>query len=77
MLQLVSRNVNRLATLVNSLMDSSRAEAGRIEGSFSPHQLGALTADLASLFRSAVEKARIVYTVDCDVADSRMVYGTL
>ncbi|KAL7410125.1 hypothetical protein BDY24DRAFT_187567 [Mrakia frigida] len=74
MLQLVSRNVNRLATLVNSLMDSSRAEAGRIEGSFSPHQLGALTADLASLFRSAVEKARIVYTVDCDVADSRMVY---
>ena len=76
MLQLVSRNVNRLRTLVNRLMDSSRAEAGRMEGSFSPHQLGALTADLASLFRAAIEKERIDYVVECDATDPRLVYGS-
>jgi hypothetical protein len=47
-------------------MDVSRVEAGRMQGLFSPRRLGRLVADLASLFRSAIEKTRLVY-VDSDM----------
>ena len=43
--------------LVNTLLDFSRIEAGRIDASYEPTDLAALTADLASVFRSAIEKA--------------------
>jgi PAS domain S-box-containing protein len=59
------RNSLRLLRLVNSLLDFSRIEAGRIEASYEPVDLAALTAELASVFRSTVERAGMVLTVDC------------
>ena len=49
------RNSLRLLKLVNSLLDFSRIEAGRVQATFAPLNLTALTEDLASIFRSAME----------------------
>ncbi len=43
--------------LVNTLLDFARVEAGSLQASFEAHDLAALTADLASNFRSAMEQA--------------------
>ncbi|MDC0721108.1 ATP-binding protein [Nannocystis bainbridge] len=59
------RNAVRLLKLVNVLLDFSRIEAGRIQASYEPTDLAALTTDLASAFRSAIERAGLVFTVDC------------
>lgn len=59
------RNCLRLLKLVNSLLDFTRAEAGRLEGFFEPCDLAQLTADVASNFRSACEQAGLVLVVDC------------
>ncbi len=64
-LELVRRNGLRLQKLVNTLLDFSRIEAGRAQASYAPTDLAALTADLASSFRSAVEKAGLTLVVDC------------
>ena len=63
-LEIALRNALRLLRLVNSLLDFSRIEAGRVEGSYLPTDLAALTADLASSFRSATDKAGLRLTVD-------------
>ena len=57
LLTVVHRNALRLQKLVNTLLDFSRIEAGRVQASYEPTDLAGLTADLASVFRSAVEKA--------------------
>ncbi|CED83967.1 response regulator receiver sensor signal transduction histidine kinase [Phaffia rhodozyma] len=74
LLSLADRNCQRLTRLVNMLMDVSQVDAGRMKGVFSPKQLGVYTADLASLFRSAIEKGGVTYDVDCDIEDPRLVY---
>lgn len=51
------RNGLRLQKLVNTLLEFSRIEAGRADGSFTKVDIGQLTAELASSFRSAIEKA--------------------
>jgi len=51
--------------LVNSLLDFSRLEAGRVEAQFEPVDLALLTADVASTFRAAIEKAGLRLIVDC------------
>ena len=56
-LEMAHRNALRLLKLVNTLLDFSRIEAGRIEASYEPVDLGELTRDLASAFRSACERA--------------------
>ncbi|KAJ1305265.1 hypothetical protein OPQ81_000293 [Rhizoctonia solani] len=73
-LKLVMRNVNRLRKLVDSLMDFSRVEGGRLEGHFRPVKLGQVTADLAALFRSTIERGGIQYIVDCDETSSQLTY---
>jgi signal transduction histidine kinase len=51
------RNALRMQKLVNTLLEFSRIEAGRLEGQFRRVEIGVLTLDLASSFRSAIEKA--------------------
>ena len=60
------RNSLRLLKLVNSLLEFSRIEAGRIDASFEPTDLAKFTADLASNFASATEKASLVLRIDCE-----------
>jgi PAS domain S-box-containing protein len=64
-LEVAHRNSMRLLKLVNTLLDFTRIEAGRIEAVYEPTDLAALTADLASVFRSAVERAGVKLIVDC------------
>ncbi|KUH69047.1 histidine kinase [Mycolicibacterium novocastrense] len=64
-LDIVWRNGLRLAKLVNTLLDFSRIEAGRMRANFAPVDLGGVTAELASVFRSAIERAGLTFTVDC------------
>jgi signal transduction histidine kinase len=65
-LELVHRNALRLLKLVNTLLDFSRMEAGRVQASFEATDLAALTADLASAFRSAMERAGLSFRVEAD-----------
>ena len=64
-LEVIERNAMRLGKLVNTLLDFSRLQAGRIEAHFEPVDLPGTTAELASVFRSAVERAGLDFTVDC------------
>jgi signal transduction histidine kinase len=64
-LELLHRNGLRLLKLVNTLLDFARIEAGRVQASFEPVDLARLTADLASTFRSAVERAGMHLDVQC------------
>ncbi|WP_018684900.1 SpoIIE family protein phosphatase [Actinokineospora enzanensis] len=64
-LDMVHRNGLRLGKLVNSLLDFSRIEAGRMRATYEPVDLSAVTAELASVFRSAVDKAGLTFEVDC------------
>jgi PAS domain S-box-containing protein len=64
-LELSLRNARRLQKLVNTLLDFSRIEAGRLEASYQPTDLAALTTELASVFRSAVEMAGLRLIIDC------------
>ncbi|MGA7121808.1 MAG: ATP-binding protein, partial [Polyangiaceae bacterium] len=64
-IDLLHRNALRLLKLVNTLLDFTRIEAGRVEAAYEPTDLSVLTADLASSFRSAIEKAGLTLDVDC------------
>src|SRR5581483_9052721 len=64
-LKVAYRNSLRLLKLVNTLLDFSRIEAGRIEASYEATDLAALTAELSSVFRSTIERAGLTLVVDC------------
>ncbi|MBN9683876.1 MULTISPECIES: ATP-binding protein [unclassified Corallococcus] len=64
-LETVHRNAVRLRKLVNTLLDFARIEAGRVRAAYEPTDLAALTAGLASAFRSAIERAGLTLDVDC------------
>ena len=64
-LVLVHRNALRLQKLVNTLLDFSRIEAGRVQPFYEPTDLAELTASLASAFRSATDRAGLTLVVDC------------
>jgi signal transduction histidine kinase len=65
-LETAHRNSLRLLRLVNSLLEFSRIESGRAQASYLPTDLAAYTVNLASLFRSATEKAGLELTVECE-----------
>jgi signal transduction histidine kinase/CheY-like chemotaxis protein len=64
-LAMAHRSGMRLLRLVNTLLDFSRIEAGRLQASYQPVDLARFTAELASEFRAATEKAGLRLTVDC------------
>ncbi len=64
--EVAHRNGLRLLKLVNTLLDFSRIEAGRIQATYHATDLAAFTEDLASSFRSAMEKAGLRFEVHCD-----------
>jgi len=55
--ELIHRHALRLQRLVNTLLDFSRIEAGRVDVAFEATDLDAYTRELASGFRSAIERA--------------------
>jgi signal transduction histidine kinase len=59
------RNSLRLLRLVNTLLDFSRIEADRLRAAFEPVDLATETAQLAGVFRSAIEKVGLTLTVIC------------
>ncbi|WP_431884988.1 SpoIIE family protein phosphatase [Micromonospora wenchangensis] len=64
-LDVMHRNALRLGKLVTALLDFSRIEAGRMQASYEPVDLSRFTAELASVFRAAVERAGLTLDVDC------------
>jgi PAS domain S-box-containing protein len=64
-LDVIQRNGLRLAKLVNTLLDFSRIEANRVQPQFEPIDLVDLTTELASVFRSAIDRAGLELIVDC------------
>jgi PAS domain S-box-containing protein len=64
LLGVVHRNGTRLLKLVNTLLDFSRIEAGRVTASYEAVDLAGFTAELASNFRSATDKAGLRLLID-------------
>jgi signal transduction histidine kinase len=60
------RNALRMQKLVNTLLEFSRIEAGRLEGRFTRVDICSFTRELASSFRSAIEKAGMNLYTSCD-----------
>jgi PAS domain S-box-containing protein len=69
-LELVHRNAIRLLKLVNTLLEFSRIEAGRVKASYQPVKLGEATEKIASVFRSAMERAGLQFEVKCEESRS-------
>ena len=64
-LEMMNRNGARLLRLVNTLLDFSRIEAGRVQAVYEATDLAKLTTELAGVFRSATERAGLRLSVDC------------
>nr|WP_283811965.1 ATP-binding protein [Bradyrhizobium nanningense] len=64
-LEIMHRNGLRLLKLVNTLLDFSRIEAGRVRALYEPIDLAVYTAEVASNFRSAMSRAGLRFTIDC------------
>ncbi|MFI6819448.1 SpoIIE family protein phosphatase [Micromonospora sp. NPDC050187] len=64
-LTVMHRNALRLLKLVNTVLDFSRLESGRLVADYRPTDLADYTARLTSTFRSATERAGLRLTVDC------------
>lgn len=71
-LELVHRNAIRLLKLVNTLLEFSRIEAGRVQATYERVQLGEATAEIASVFRSAMERAGLQFDVRCEEPRAEM-----
>ncbi|MGZ4590389.1 MAG: SpoIIE family protein phosphatase [Actinomycetes bacterium] len=63
--EVMHRNAQRLLKLVNTLLDFSRLESGRLTARYVPVDLSRYTADLASTFHAAIERVALTLTVDC------------
>ncbi|MEO5969161.1 MAG: ATP-binding protein [Bdellovibrionia bacterium] len=64
--EVIHRNALRLLKLVNTLLDFSRIEADRAQAIYVPSDLPLMTTDLASNFRSVIERAGMNFIVDCE-----------
>ncbi|MCZ7420338.1 SpoIIE family protein phosphatase [Verrucosispora sp. WMMA2121] len=64
-LTVMHRNALRLLKLVNTVLDFSRLESGRLVAHYEPTDLADYTSRVASTFRSATERAGLRLVVDC------------
>lgn len=71
-ISLLYRNSMRLLKMVNTLLDFSRIEAGRLNATYKPVDLAQVTRDLASVFQSAVEKTGLQYIIDINDLPERI-----
>ena len=74
-LQMLHRNALRLLKLVNGVLDFVRIEVGRMQATYQPTDLSMLTAQLASVFRSAVERAGLKLIVAAGFVAYLIEYG--
>jgi signal transduction histidine kinase/CheY-like chemotaxis protein len=65
LVEVARRNGRRLGKLVNTLLEFSRIEAGRVQAVYEPTHLGAFTAELVSNFTSLMDMAGLEFVVDC------------
>ena len=65
-LEVAHRNGMRLLRLVNTILDFSRIEAGRMQALYEPVDLAQLTAEIAGVFRTAIERAGLQVFIDCE-----------
>ncbi|HET9238519.1 MAG TPA: ATP-binding protein [Oligoflexus sp.] len=63
--EVAHRNSLRLLKLVNTLLDFSRIEAGRIQARYEELDVATFTTDLASMFRSTIERAGLNLYLEC------------
>ena len=63
--EVIQRNGRRLLKLVNSLLDFSRLESGRITARFEPVDLAHYTAELVAMFEASAARAGLTLTVEC------------
>jgi PAS domain S-box-containing protein len=61
----ILRNGQRLLKLVNTLLDFSRLESGRLQAHAEPVDLAADTRELAAMFEAAAERLGLTLSVDC------------
>ncbi|KAJ3163018.1 hypothetical protein HDU88_006512 [Geranomyces variabilis] len=65
-LQVMNRATLRLLKLVNTVLDFAGLESGRTSAQYVESNLAGLTVDAASMFRAAIEKGGLKFTVDVD-----------
>ncbi|MGN6130503.1 MAG: SpoIIE family protein phosphatase [Nocardioidaceae bacterium] len=64
--EVVLRNGQRLLKLVNTLLDFSRLESGRMEARFEPVDLAEYTRELVSMFDAAADRLGLSLTAQCE-----------
>ncbi len=69
----VHRNALRLLKLINTLLDFSGIEAGRVEAKFQATDLVSVTQELVETFRSVVERAGLKLSIEAN-SISELVY---
>jgi PAS domain S-box-containing protein len=68
-IELVHANGQRLLKLVNTLLDFSRLESGRVVARFEPVNLADYTTQLISPFRVATEQAGLSLEIECETLE--------
>ena len=75
-MEVAYRNALRMQKLVNTLLEFSRIEAGRNEGKFRRVDICTFTEDLASTFRSAIERSGMHLRMGCQKINGEVYVDT-